>query len=783
MFKAAHVVRMSLFSAFLAAASVAQAASWVTWLGGEGKWSDGSQWDRPSYGRTGNHVNFPNGGIIELDGDYVNYEFHVSSSVVFCGDGLNQCGNTGFSNATIRVTDSAQVKLTNLAQPPLYSTNVTLIVEKNAFMSMSDLANGLTNLTIRDNGVFEQYTRNAFKLAPNGVLEMSGGAYSSAYELKIPAGARLAISGGTMTVRKLTLEGEADLTGGALNATGSVVMTNARLKLHDRRIVMPISGTSVTASSIESFEVSGDGGIDIEITPTAPASGRYLVLYRKIGQSIEGLPVRLTGATDGWKLFKYANYVVIVKTVTPESVSTAGWYGFEDSFLSNPGNWKGTVPVCDGKAKLDLYCFDTPIVSNDIVNASYSRAKNLSGEAYNKCLPVLVRGKTLDLTSTLQRHGDSAAVSATYYPLLFECPVVSTQKLLNAYGSYSSGMPGVAFLGGVSSKRLDVVGWVYVGATSTCEQLVPLNEAHGPSHDLLTVLSNGTFTITAQNAAIERGCCVEKCGKMVVQGTAFAWKECTDGHAGNYHQIDGELDIEAPYLSFPVPQEYFGSGVVRMPAVMAEQTEASQPLRLSGALTVYQKGWVTTGHGAICRPIEVGSGSVTLGADADWSYGPDFTTYSDNTTTADERALRVADGATLTIDTYDGAASEARTVELRELAVGGGTLRKSGEGVLALAAADGANAVALVHDGGTLRIDAVQTFTTATFAAGSSLAVSSGILATLTTSWTTLIVADVVTGVPASADTNLAVRVITDAETGKCLVQMRRIPGLVIILR
>lgn len=830
-----------LLAVALALALGAQAASTRHWKGQDGDWSDNSKWKEDRYGTINNHLDFSLGGTVNVDGAYTNYNFIVwSNAVSFVGNGIAKVGGLNLLNAAITVGDDVTFDFStpnNAVIQPMASENVSVVVKDEAHVTMPNLAQGLTNLVVRDNATFVQFGNDGTAIQPGGVMSVSGtAAYSSAYDISIPEGAVYAQTGGTVTGRKmsvapsakavfsngsltldeLSVSGDFTHVGGTLvvkkltvpagssfelasgtwafdelNVSGTFVchggvvtvgkatLENANLILSDTRLTLGIASTA-KALMVKDVVATGSGGIVFDLA-SGRAPGRYVILQADFGVNFKDLPVSLAGACEGWKVYAVGHYVVLMSTFDPGSVTIENphtWIGDISSAWGTAANWQTeqAVPVAD--TSVYLLGWGCPIVTNDVAGRSYLQIINYNDQDKIKPeVPIAIRGEEIELTGALykSRWANVGTWTGAEHPVFFDCPIVSKSVKFASYAFGKDGSPGLVYNGGLKTRELIINGRFYLGSTGTVSQITYSGEINSNSRGHVFVLKSGVLQITNQTETLSRGFSVSQGGQAYVMGTKFAWDKTLADSPKDDHRIDGELTVEAPYASFPVDQEFQGSGTIHLPAITAEQTGTSRKMVLDGSFTMYLKGFVTAHGGELYRALSVTGGDVTLGAEQDWTYGPDAESAGTRTSTAADRAVQIAEGASLTVSNAD------TTVTFAEPVTGTGTLKKAGTGTLVLAAGSVADETSLAHVGGTLTLCTVQSFDSASFAEGACIAFAGDLAAAVSTDWTTVLTATTIEGVDGIVSADYKFRAV--AVSGGFALQARKKGGLIIILR
>ena len=163
------------------------------------------------------------------------------------------------------------------------------------------------------------------------------------------------------------------------------------------------------------------------------------------------------------------------------------------------------------------------------------------------------------------------------------------------------------------------------------------------------VLKGGTIIATTQQTNL----CIASTRYVVDAGGKIEFKAGTGSIHGHYVTVNsalvnGDIDFQCPYFSSKV-QRYYGTGTVHFASVQSH-TFGSSSIIFGGGLTIKPKSWTTVTANAPDNYIKIAvTNSAILSAAANWTYGPEAGVAT--TTTAAERALEIADRATLTVRT------------------------------------------------------------------------------------------------------------------------------------
>ena len=198
--------------------------------------------------------------------------------------------------------------------------------------------------------------------------------------------------------------------------------------------------------------------------------------------------------------------------------------------------------------------------------------------------------------------------------------------------------------------------------------------------------------------------------------------------------VNGLIDFRCPYSS-KKDQLFYGTGTVQVASVKS-RTDGASVITLGCGLTLKPKSWTTVTASAPDNYIKIAvTNSAILSAAANWTYGPaaDVTP----TTTAAERALVIADRATLTVKT------DGYMVSFADPIAGAGNL---------------------------------------VIAEGSKVALAGDLYASAKNDWTTFATVGSFTAAPETFPTNYRVRTVDNGD-GTVSVQAKLILGLMFTIR
>ena len=307
-------------------------------------------------------------------------------------------------------------------------------------------------------------------------------------------------------------------------------------------------------------------------------------------------------------------------------------------------------------------------------------------------------------------------------------------------------------------------GEVAIGGDCSATKLGFRTAANGKPTTCLRLIPGCNFTISAQgdnsfteNANYVGRFVIEEGAQMLLQGG-----ECSFFYGALENVVNGTLKVEGDgrLISGPNEQYYSGSGTVYAPRALACRSTSSKDhyINFGGSLKLYMGGdWNTAsyyhnGSKVMQNPnaptrLRMTDGT-TLGATADWTYGPAsdaFNVTSDSVTASGRKAAMTG---TVTVDTQDpNDATKSHTITFVDsLDASSATLVKNGAGALVFNTPSDCQPQfgSLVVNGGLVSFNAAQTFTgTLTLAAGTQFRADDAVA---DVGWTTIATATSITG-------------------------------------
>ena len=488
-------------------------------------------------------------------------------------------------------------------------------------------------------------------------------------------------------------------------------------------------GNTRIQSMTRAAEIGAGATLKVTVNGTLKEGNRHTVFDAGPWGSVAGLTIDAESVVpDGWRLAKSENAVYLTDDTTFEApmddTKTPYYFLAKDGSWRNVKNWNITKSNPDQQktppVNSTVYFVGCPgmAITND-TGATVSIARM---EFREKCGPIVFRGdhgfklsavRVEDSTSALLGNG------ANRTSVTFECPVNSPKEAF-----YACPVQGYfALLGGLSIPD----GCFYfsgdnrLGGTSALKELSPSKKA--TRYDGTA----GTAELTLVTGAV-----------VTVSGQATNWVQSSLWRIGTQAAlrftggelvvreslralVEGEFDIGVPFtVATGEEVSFVGTGCVTV-ASTAVSPEASGKVCLAEGVRLDLGGWDTVSAGAADKTMTIKTSSaVTIGATADWTYGPaaDVTP----TTAAADRAL-VTEGlyAPLTIDTQDPETGDGHTVTFADPLVARGDVIKTGAGTLVLASDGNEFSHRLDVRGGAVRCAVSQTMPELLLSQGTSL--------------------------------------------------------------
>lgn len=542
----------------------------------------------------------------------------------------------------------------------------------------------------------------------------------------------LAVSGGG-TVDLAFADGLDGLDRIVVGAGTTLALTNTATTIAVRRLKMERGARLLLTAGKAAIEAEGAPELaeDAEIVFTA--ADVTVGKLHPVWTSADGTPVpaqvTIAGLDETIWTVKTLNGVRYLSDGTVTAVTStdkAVWLGTNSSLWSVKANWEAGR-VCTGST-YGYFCREANLfVTNDVARSCrYFIVTPNAG-------PYFFSGEQLTLTYPA---GDSIKESSNSLRHQSAFPVWVENRLVcsGAHAYFRSVSDASLHLigGGTSKGTFNIHGDVRLGRDWSGTNIVLLSQDDMKRPSRLTVLPGGTLTLTAPDRILSAPV------RLVIDGV--------------FEPSNTLISVEKA--------GWRGEGAIRLHGVRT--LGASSAFELGDALTLYPLGgWptVSTANPTAGVAIVVRD-APTLGATADWTYGPAAGVVTE--VPAADRALTVADGAVLTVDTQDPATGEGHTVTFADPVVGGGSLVKRGAGTLCFATTDS-------RLGGTFTV------------AGGRVALEAALAERADREWVPLIAAASFSGLDEALPATLKTRYTADGGLLRC--DVRAATGLMLLVR
>ena len=507
---------------------------------------------------------------------------------------------------------------------------------------------------------------------------------------------------------------------------------------------IPAGTNSVHAGT---WDIDPTARIEV-IVPAGFAAGACALLSDETGASLDGYSsqVAVTGAgASGWSVSHQGGVLAIVKSAG----AVDGTYAYE---------WTGKGTSANFSEASNWYCEETPLekkqhvfgAADDVTTAYFDNLWKSDGKGgyttkgytLGSILFRKTAVKTFTLVAdkahmTLDTPGESISPSPSNQGQWGLFSQSDLPQVVNGTGSYGLRGGQIAIAAGgrgpvVVNSSLEVARRLTLGgdvrfsypALSVQRLIMRTATEWGSYGTRMTLLPGASMTVTQQDGmltASASGSMFQNGSMLNVEagatltfaagtGAEYKWDCQSPGRS----VVDGTLDVLAPYVN-AANVVYGGSGRINVSEFRCSSAAGS--LGLAGTVNLYPPAaWNTVdSYGANSPFVLKAYDSPTVHLAGDWTYGPAAAVSGTTTTTASNRACRVASDATLTIDGGGHVATFADPVYgFGALAVTNGTLRLVGDSDATLALS--------VRNGGTLAWSTARTVRSLSLAAGAKLA-------------------------------------------------------------
>ena len=519
---------------------------------------------------------------------------------------------------------------------------------------------------------------------------------------------------------------------------------------------------------------------------TFEAGGRYLLWESPYGMNPPLSNFRFDPALpEGWFVTNVNGVAWISDGMVHEADAETKhyWLGLAGGNWNVKENWgAGSIPG-KGISLAAYFSGDRQLaVTNDVDMTLFRNVifRESSG-------PYVISGKRLT-----PNYSGSSATYSNESPFPQRIEALATYSTSNPPGGYinilSQGGSSIELVGGgeFSDYLISFRGDVRLGGVWNIGSVAPYSVSANSRPTRVSVLPGATVNVLGQdwvgadsnititNQAYYGIYNVHESATMNVAGELWRWARYE-----NVHFVDGTLNVSCP-MQTAVKQTFRGAGEINL-ACARSDTSAVSEFKFADAVTVRPAGWITVREGADNPLRMIVRDNVTIGANADWSYGPaaDFASATDAT----DRALVVEGGAKsrVTFDTQSPADATVGHVitftdPIRQSRFS--TLIKTGAGTLKLSA-EGNEFADVELKGGALEISSVQAFDTLTFDGG-KIALAGDLAVAAKAGKTVILTAKKLTG-DVELDGNYSV--VLSESLGNVTVSAKEHAGSVLVVR
>lgn len=537
------------------------------------------------------------------------------------------------------------------------------------------------NLSLSDNAslsVSGAVSCAALSLSGNGAL-WANGAVSCTGGLSLSDGASLIVNGG-IAATSLAMSGDAHL-----------------------------AFTAGTAFSAGATFGDGDWTMDIKIPANYEAGMHPIVTGVELGDDFAN-HVTLAGETNGWSVGVIDGMPVLYKGAAPSGIEWIGGSETSDNW-SDSANWNdGVLPGVNdhvafgGISRLTSYNDSLNTASGLVFRASAGPFV-LTGSVEKITLKADCnsRGSATEEKANIVSH--SGFTQTIAIPVEFKrCAYVLSD------GGGEVVLKNGFYQGTDTTWQYFIAGGeVAIGGTCSASKLGFRTAASGKPTTCLRLLPGCDFTLRSQgynsfteSASYVGRFVIEEGASLTVNGgeCSFYYGALQNVVNGVYRINDGDSD-DGRIIAGQNEQYYTGSGTIYAVRARASRNSGSRNhyVNFGGTLKLYMGGdWNTASpysttvsgnstvilHDPNCPTRFRMTDGTTLGATADWTYGPSadaFNTTNETVTAAGRAAVMTG---TVTVDTQDpNDATKSHTITFADpLDASAATIVKNGEGSL-----------------------------------------------------------------------------------------------------
>ena len=424
------------------------------------------------------------------------------------------------------------------------------------------------------------------------------------------------------------------------------------------------AGTNVLQATDARF---GSGATLNVTVPTDLPGNTCPLLVAGGADDLSALAVNLSGATAGWTLKRKAGSIYLSKDGQEQPAATQPyeWTGAVNGNWNDAQNWSGDIPK---KYNCSVYFNGDrcTAVTNNVGNINLNRLDFLSGAG-----PFVVSGGSISLRAQNVRSSASAIRHGGAFPLVFTCLMKGDTGL--TYDIYDYGTSFTEFRAGLQVPgKMSVSAEAHLGGSSSCNELQLSRGSSGTS--VLQILSGGRLDVAAQNTDFDSGAVIEV-GKDAVLNVASGLWRCASSSFKSV--VEGLMELNVPVCGTK-GQGFYGSGCVKVKEVVAD-AGGSSAITLGEGIRFCPDKFATETSASAGKSVGLFVESkATLGANCDWTYGPETTPLS----AEGGRTLRVGVYGELTFDTQDAETGVGHAITLNERIDAEGAVTKKGSGTL-----------------------------------------------------------------------------------------------------
>ena len=521
----------------------------------------------------------------------------------------------------------------------------------------------------------------------------------SCANLSLSGNASLTVLTGTVSCAAITLADSASLTvPGTISATSLAMSGDAHLSF--------TAGTAFTAGA-----AFGDGNwtMDITIPANYEAGLRPIVTGAQFGEDFAS-HVTLAGETNGWTVGVVDGLPVLYKGASASGIEWTGGSQTSGNW-SDSANWNDVVlpgvndhVAFGGISRLTSY--------NDSLNTASGLVFRASAG------PFVLTGSVEKITLKADCNSRGSAteekaniVSHSGFTQTIAIPVEFKRCAYVLSDGGAEVMLKNGFYQGTDTTWQYFIagGEVAIGGTCSASKLGFRTAASGKPTTCLRLLPGCDFTLRSQgynsfteSASYVGRFVIEEGASLTVNGgeCSFYYGALQNVVNGVYRINDGGSD-DGRIIAGQNEQYYTGSGTIYAVRARASRNSGSRShyVNFGGTLKLYMGGdWNTASpysttvsgnstvilHDPNCPTRFRMTDGTTLGATADWTYGPSadaFNTTNEIVTAAGRAAVMTG---TVTVDTQDpNDAAKSHTITFADpLDASAATIVKNGEGSL-----------------------------------------------------------------------------------------------------